>query len=239
VPVTLSQSEATTDVGATATADPTDWSVTLTNRGPDTYFRWQVVCVSPGSAAVHVVQRTQVGGVTLTPGASGSSTATCHSGEVAIGGGFRAVRTGDGSIAGAVIVGQSEATPDGVSNPASWTAFVTNNETVNVNFGARVICATASGPDGLHVVQRSQSGGVTVAPGASDSSTATCQSGEVATGGGFVARRSSNASLAHAVALERTEATLDTAIGPSAWNVLLTNNETVDVKFTARVMCLS
>jgi outer membrane protein assembly factor BamB len=235
VTVTVSASQATPDGSP---AGNSKWSETLTNRGTDTTFRATILCAKPGSATIQVVQRNAVGRA-VAPGASGSSTATCQSGEVAIGGGFAAVHSGDGSIAPAVSAGQDEAAPSGTANPTAWTASVINNETVTVSFGARVMCATFSGPDPVHVVQRTESGGVALAPGATDSSTATCQPCEVATAGGFVAQRTSDASVENTVALEVSGAEIFNRIGPSAWNVVMMNNDTVAANFTATVMCVS
>jgi hypothetical protein len=103
-------------------------------------FGARVMCASADPVSLHVVERLQVGGIKLTPGQSGSSTASCLSGEVAVGGGHVAVVAGVGTLENKVTVGYSKAVPDGASNPSSWTVHGTNNDTVNVNFGARVMC---------------------------------------------------------------------------------------------------
>jgi hypothetical protein len=232
--ITAGQSQATPG-GA---ADPTQWTAFVTNHSADfAYFGARALCASAGSATVHVIERAAVAGATLAPGASGSSTATCHSGEVAVGGGFVATRSSGGAISHAVGIGQSEATPDGSTNPTEWTASATNNDTVTVTLGARVVCAISGST--LRVVERMHRRGVTLVPGASGSSSAACRAGEVATGGGFVARRSSDGAIDNAIMVGLDAATPDGTVSPLAWTAVATNTDSGVLNVAARVMCVS
>ncbi len=230
---TVAYSEAVPD-GAT---NPTSWKVYGTNNDSvDVNFGARVMCASVTGATLEVVERLQVGGVALGPGASGASQAFCKAGEVTLGGGFVGVRTVDGAPDRAVTVGYSEAVPDGATSPASWSVYGTNNDTVNVNFGARVMCASVKGAS-LRVIERLQVGGIALAPGASGASTASCVSGEIATGGSYVAVRVVDGSLERAFTDGYSEAIPDGATNPTSWMTYGTNNDTVNANFGARVIC--
>ena len=182
---------------------------------------------------LHVVERMGPGAV-LPSGQSGSSTATCNSGEVAVGGGSVAVRSSDGSVEQAFTTTQSEATPEGATSPTKWTVSGTNNDTVDANFGARILCATADSAT-VHVAGRGDPATV-LDHGVSGTSTATCQSGELATGGGYSAVSNYDSSMIHAFSTPLNEATPDGATSPTAWTAAGTNNDTT-ARFGARILC--
>ncbi len=192
-----------------------------------------------GLRKIQVVERYQAGGKFLVPGATDTSTATCNAGEVAVGGGYVAVRAGTSTADDAVSVGWNEASPDGATNPTQWTVTLTNNDSVNnVTFGARIMCASAGVP--LNVTEYYQAGGKSVAFGASSTSTAACFNTQVAVGGGYVAVRAGTSTADDAVSVGWNEASPDGATNPTQWTVTLTNNDSVNnVTFGARILCLS
>jgi hypothetical protein len=103
------------------------------------------------------------------------TTVSCPAGDLALSGGWTIA---DHGTAYQQTVLQSARSLDG----KGWSVLVENTDPTPATVGAYVICLR-SAPLGTKVFERSQT--ITVPAGQTGSATATCQSGELAVGGGF------------------------------------------------------